>query len=126
MNYSELSLNGHLYKRDAWCCSRAISQSFYSNQTLYKTDTGLHKTDNGHFKIVNGHLPGAECDSKLRFREEKFMYVTLFNTRRFIDNSYLVDGIVTGKLELNQSLSHSKNNLGGKLHCYLKQLFLSL
>ena len=67
--------------------------------------------DNGHFKIINGHLPGAECDRKLRFREEKFLYVTLFNTRHFIDNSYLVDGIVTGKLEWHQSLSHSKNEL---------------
>ena len=82
--------------------------------------------DNGHFKIVNGHLRGAECDCKLRFREEKLLYVILFNTRRFIDNSYLVDGIVTRKLELNQSLSQSKNNLGGELHCYLKQLLLAL
>ena len=62
-------------------------------------------------KIVNGHLGGAECDRKLRFTEEKFLYVTLFNTRRFSDNYYLVDGIVTGKLKLNQSLSQSKNNL---------------
>ena len=82
----------------------AVSQSFYYNQTLYKTD-------NGHFKIVSGHLRGAECDRKVRFTEEKFLYVTLFNTRRFIDNSYLVDGVVTGKLELNRSLSQSKNNL---------------
>ena len=56
-------------------------------------------------------MRGAECDRKLRFREDKFLYVTLFNTRRFIGNSYLVGGIVTGKLELNQSLSHSGNNL---------------
>ena len=39
--------------------------------------------DNGHFKIINGHLPGAECDRKLRFREEKFLYrVTLFKDVR--------------------------------------------
>ena len=36
----------------------AVSQSFYYNQTRYKTD-------NGRFEIVNGHLGGAECDRKL-------------------------------------------------------------
>ena len=29
--------------------------------------------DNGHFEMVNGHLWGAECDRKLRFKEEKFL-----------------------------------------------------
>ena len=43
-----------------------VSQPFYCNQTLYKTD-------NGHFEIVNVHLWGAECDRKLRFGEEKFL-----------------------------------------------------
>ena len=42
--YSQLSLNGHLYK-----------------------------TDNGQFEMINGHLWGAERDRKLLFREEKFL-----------------------------------------------------
>lgn len=36
--------------------------------------------------------------------------MTLFNTRRLIDRSYLVGGIHTDKSKLNNSLSHSKNN----------------
>ena len=63
---------------------------------------------------------------KLRFREEKFLYVTLFNTRRtrFIDNSYLAGGIV--KLELNQSLSHSKSNLQANCIVIQNSFFLLL
>ena len=56
--------------------------------------------DNGHFEIVNGHLWGAECDRKLRLREEKFLYVTLFNTRSLIDSSYLVGGIRTVQVKI--------------------------
>ena len=34
------------------------------------------------------------------FREEKFVYVTLFNTRRLIDSSYLVGGIRTVQVKI--------------------------
>ena len=54
-------------------------------------------------------------------------YVTLFNTRRLIDSSYLVGGIhtVQGKIKSVVILSHSKNNseVGTELYCNLKQLF---
>ena len=53
------------------------------------------------------------------------MYVTLFNTRRLIDSSYLVAGIHTIQVKIiNQSLSHSKNNLEmtTELYCNLKQV----
>ena len=51
--------------------------------------------------------------------------MALFNTRRFSDNSYLVGGIHTLQVKLNQPLSHSKINLEmtTKLYCNLKQLF---
>ena len=42
---NSLSLNGHLYKTDTWCWSlRAVFQSFYCIETLYKPDTSLRRT----------------------------------------------------------------------------------
>ena len=54
-------------------------------------------------------------------------YVALFNTRRFTDNSYLVGGIHTLQVKLNQPLSHSKINLEmtTKLYCNLQSYFLA-
>ena len=51
---------------------------------------------------------GAECDRKLRFREEKFLYVTLFNTRRLIDSSYLVGGIRTVQVKIKSVIAPFK------------------
>ena len=51
-------------------------------------------------------------------------YVTLLNTRRLIDSSYLVAGICTVQVKLNQSLSHSKKNLFFVL-AFLAELQLS-
>ena len=83
-----------------WILVRAVSQSFYYKQTLYKTDTSIRRTINGHFEIVNGHLWGVECDHKLRFREDKFLYLTLSNTRHLIDSSYLVGGIHIAQVKM--------------------------
>ena len=77
--------------------------------------------DNGHFEMVNGHLWGAECSRKLRFREEKLLmtkYVTLFNTRRLIDSSYLVGGIHTVQVKIKSVIILSL--------AFLAELLLSL
>ena len=46
-------------------------------------------TSNSSRTRLADSLGGAECDRKLRFREEKYLHGTLFNTRRLIDSSYL-------------------------------------
>ena len=41
--YSQLSLNGHLYKTDTWCWSRPFLSHFTITK-LYKTDTSIRRT----------------------------------------------------------------------------------
>ena len=57
------------------------------------------------------------------------MYVTLFNTRRLIDSSYLVGKLHTVQVKIKSViiLSHSKNNseVTTELYCNLKQLIFS-
>ena len=68
----------------------------------------------------------ANCDLG---KKNSYMtkYVTLFNTRRLIDSSYLVGRIhtVQVKIKLVIILSHSKNNseVTTELYCNLKQFF---
>ena len=51
----------------------------------------------------------------------------LFNTRRFIDSTYLVGGIYILQVKIKSviNLSYSKNNseVTTELYCNLKQLF---
>ena len=78
--------------------------------------------------MVNGHSWDAECSRKLRFREEKFLNDQVrdfFNTRRLIDDSYLVGGIHRVQVKIKSIIIYSRNNseVTSDLYCNLKQLF---
>ena len=77
----------------------AVSQSFYYNQTLYKTDTSIRRTTDT-LKSLTDTCEVLNVTANYDFREEKFLYVTLFNTRRLIDSSYLVGGIRTVQVKI--------------------------
>ena len=77
----------------------AVSQSFYYNQTLYKTDTSIRRTTDT-LKSSTDTCEVLNVTANYDFREEKLLYVTLFNTRRLIDSSYLVGVIRTVQVKI--------------------------
>ena len=92
VQYEVLSLNGHLsYKTDTWCWSLPFFSHFTVTKLPIKLTPLVFKTDNRHFETVNGHLimlfflvkntpkwnVCAEYDSKLRFREAKYVTTCL-------------------------------------------------
>ena len=92
--YSQLFLNGHLYKTDTWCWSRPLL-SHFTITTLYKTDTSIRRTTD------TLKLSTDTCEVL-----NVTVNVTLFNTRRLIDSSYLENDILFQKV--TQAYSEKK------------------
>ena len=93
------------YETDTWCWCRPffiiiiissssiLTESFYSNKLSIRPTTDTLKSLTDTCEVLN-------VTANYDFREENSCTCTLINTRRFIDNSYLVDRTVAGKLEL--------------------------
>ena len=65
LNFSQLSLNGHLYKTDTWCWSLPFLTHFtvQCNYTLYKTGTSLRQTTDT-LETINRNLRSELCSEK--------------------------------------------------------------
>ena len=72
----------------------AVSQSFYYNQTLYKTDTSIRRTTDA-LKSSTDTCEVLNVSANYDLGKK----VTLFNTRRLIDSSYLVVHTVQVKIK---------------------------
>ena len=83
--YSQLFLNGHLFKTDTLCWSRPLFSHFTAIKTPWKTDTFRRRTtetlkpSSDTYEVMllvkntSKRNVGAEIDSKLRITEALFL-----------------------------------------------------
>ena len=78
---------------DTWCWSGPFLSHFTITKLSIRRTTDTLKSSTDTCEVLN-------VTANYDFREEKFVYVTLFNTRRLIDSSYLVGGIHTVQVKI--------------------------